>query len=270
MGTTDTGGYVRHRLRVVGSADGPTFSADAIDSVQTTTGGLPRLVNRLCDRVLMSACLDQTRDIDARRVEGAAAELRDELGDPEPPALPPDNPRSVPGDPFLPPPTLSAPAPIDPPVDSGAEPDVPVPSSAEPAKPSDRRAGDRRLPYWGAAATAALVAVSLGWLGLDRPSPRNTARLDTGPARLDMAPPGTPVAPRATQPDPGLSARSATGEVRPPVTPPSQPMDARAALGLTPPSEPPPTEPFSSEPTPAPPAGAPACSDATKALGLCS
>ena len=69
MSTMDTGSYVRHRLRVVGSpTDGPTFSDDAIDQVRVATGGLPRLVNRLCDRVLMSACLDRTRDIDAARV----------------------------------------------------------------------------------------------------------------------------------------------------------------------------------------------------------
>ena len=88
MSTMDTGAYVRHRLRVVGSTtDGPTFSDDAIDQVRVATGGLPRLVNRLCDRVLMSACLDQTRDIDAVRVARAAAELREELGDSDlPPA----------------------------------------------------------------------------------------------------------------------------------------------------------------------------------------
>ena len=86
MNTMDTGGYVRHRLRVVGTANGPTFSADAIDQVQAATGGLPRLINRLCDRVLMSACLDQTRDIDGVRVADAATELREELGGCDTPA----------------------------------------------------------------------------------------------------------------------------------------------------------------------------------------
>ena len=80
MSTMDTGAYVRHRLRVVGTTDGPTFSDDAIDQVRVATGGLPRLVNRLCDRVLMSACLDQNSRHRRVRVAGAAAELREELG----------------------------------------------------------------------------------------------------------------------------------------------------------------------------------------------
>jgi general secretion pathway protein A len=46
-------GYVGHRLMVAGaSADRLHFTADALDLVFGATGGVPRLVNRLCDRTL--------------------------------------------------------------------------------------------------------------------------------------------------------------------------------------------------------------------------
>jgi general secretion pathway protein A len=46
-------GYVAHRLTVAGaSADRLHFTADALDLVFGATGGVPRVVNRLCDRTL--------------------------------------------------------------------------------------------------------------------------------------------------------------------------------------------------------------------------
>jgi hypothetical protein len=276
MSTMDTGAYVRHRLRLVGATNGPTFSPDAIDQVQAATGGLPRLVNRLCDRVLMSACLDQTRDIDGVRVADAAAELREELGDFDIPHRPLDNPQPVPADPILPLATPPESTVVGSGIDSDPAPAGPVPSSREPPKGSDSRAPGRRRPYWVAAAAAGLLAVSLGWLGYDQSNPRNTARLDTAKAAGVVAPapradaagavhPPDASAPsaespvRPPDPDGPLPVESAARDVQEPTAPPSQPVDARAAFGLAP----------STKPTTSPPAVAPACSDAAKALGLC-
>jgi type II secretory pathway predicted ATPase ExeA len=49
----EVGGYVAHRLQVAGgSADGVKFSPDAIEVVYRVSGGVPRLINRICDRAL--------------------------------------------------------------------------------------------------------------------------------------------------------------------------------------------------------------------------
>jgi type II secretory pathway predicted ATPase ExeA len=276
MSRMDTGAYVRHRLRIAGAANGPTFSADAIDQVQTATGGLPRLVNRLCDRVLMSACLDQTQDIDGVRVADAAAELREELGDSDIPHPDLDNPQPVQAGPIVSHPKSPESIRVGSGVDSDPAPAGPVPSLREPPKRPDSRARGRRRPYWVGAAAAGLLAVSLGWLGYDRSSARNTARLDTARAagvvvpaeRAEEAgavhPPDASTLSaesptRPLHPDGHLPVESTSSEVQEPRPPPSRPVDAQAALGLAP----------STEATTSPPAAAPACSDAAKALGLC-
>jgi general secretion pathway protein A len=45
--------YVAHRLEVASGGGSPTFSAEAIDRVYAYSGGVPRVINLLCDRSLM-------------------------------------------------------------------------------------------------------------------------------------------------------------------------------------------------------------------------
>ncbi len=46
-------GYVSHRLHVAGgSADRVRFTSDAIEVIHQLSGGVPRLINRFCDRAL--------------------------------------------------------------------------------------------------------------------------------------------------------------------------------------------------------------------------
>lgn len=53
--TAETGAeYVRHRLRVAG-ADRPIFEPGALALVHAATGGVPRLVNQLCDMAMLYA-----------------------------------------------------------------------------------------------------------------------------------------------------------------------------------------------------------------------
>jgi general secretion pathway protein A len=69
----EIGGYVLHRLAVAGG--GPSsveFDADALTLIYDLTRGLPRLVNRLCDRVLAIGYEESTTLIDAEMIEAAA------------------------------------------------------------------------------------------------------------------------------------------------------------------------------------------------------
>ncbi len=72
----DLSAYVRHRLQVAGCSHREVFSEEALDIVYRYTGGVPRLINTLCDTSLLSAfALDQTQ-IDADLVATAVEELQ--------------------------------------------------------------------------------------------------------------------------------------------------------------------------------------------------
>ena len=58
-----------------GTAAGGTFTPDAIRAVWTLSGGLPRVVNVLCDRALEAACARRSRTIDAALITTAALAL---------------------------------------------------------------------------------------------------------------------------------------------------------------------------------------------------
>ena len=55
LSRTETANYVAHRLRVAGAAGGITFTRRALTLIYQYSGGLPRRVNLLCDRALMTA-----------------------------------------------------------------------------------------------------------------------------------------------------------------------------------------------------------------------
>ncbi len=63
----DTAGYIAHRLTVAG---GPPdlFTGDAVAIVHARSGGVPRLINQLCDYALVYAYADERRCIDAETV----------------------------------------------------------------------------------------------------------------------------------------------------------------------------------------------------------
>jgi type II secretory pathway predicted ATPase ExeA len=55
-------GYVQHRLQHAGGT-GTEFSPDAIDVIYEQTGGVPRLVNKLCDFCLVYAAIEEKKTI---------------------------------------------------------------------------------------------------------------------------------------------------------------------------------------------------------------
>jgi general secretion pathway protein A len=67
--------YVRHRLEVAGGAGKVAFTHDALAAIQHASGGLPRLVNLLCDRALLAGYVRGQREIDAALVGLAADEV---------------------------------------------------------------------------------------------------------------------------------------------------------------------------------------------------
>ena len=92
-------GYVAHRLTVAGgSPDRISFSEDAIAAVYQTSGGVPRLINRVCDRALHHGHLRQAAIIDRDIVEAAVPGMNSASPSRETPRLPATPPAADPID----------------------------------------------------------------------------------------------------------------------------------------------------------------------------
>ena len=82
MDRPETRAYVEHRLHKVGWTKNPTFDPPAFDRIHDATGGIPRRVNLLCNRLLLSVFLSSQTHVDAAAVDAIAREVRAELGEP--------------------------------------------------------------------------------------------------------------------------------------------------------------------------------------------
>lgn len=66
--------YVQHRLTIAGGA-GVTFSPRAVDAIYGLSGGVPRLVNLICERALQEAAALKARRVEPAMIESAASAL---------------------------------------------------------------------------------------------------------------------------------------------------------------------------------------------------
>jgi general secretion pathway protein A len=60
LSSTEMRAYILHRLEVAGSQGREIFAPDSFDVIYRFTGGVPRLVNTLCDTALLSAANAKT------------------------------------------------------------------------------------------------------------------------------------------------------------------------------------------------------------------
>jgi UDP-N-acetylglucosamine 2-epimerase len=89
LGQHETGAYIRHRLAKVGWSGVPSFEPGAFEEIHRWTGGVPRRINLLCNRLMLSRFLSSQVQIDVDAVATTAQDLRAEIGDmsaPPPPA----------------------------------------------------------------------------------------------------------------------------------------------------------------------------------------
>ena len=70
--------YVEHRLHTVGWADNPSISKDVFSLVYTETGGIPRRINMVFDRLFLLGYVEERHEIGADLVEIVMKELRHE------------------------------------------------------------------------------------------------------------------------------------------------------------------------------------------------
>jgi general secretion pathway protein A len=71
----ETYAYVAQRLRIAGSNGQPIFEPEAIAAIHRYAGGIPRVVNLLCEHSLVSAFVDQQRLVSPPVVEAVARDF---------------------------------------------------------------------------------------------------------------------------------------------------------------------------------------------------
>ena len=71
----ETAAYISHRLTVAGGGSVVTFTPRALATVYRFSGGIPRLINLLCDRALLGAFAQRTNRVTRQIVTAGAASL---------------------------------------------------------------------------------------------------------------------------------------------------------------------------------------------------
>ena len=66
--------YIAHRLAVAGG-NAITFSAPAVEAIYSLSGGVPRLVNLLCERALQAAAEAEASRVEPAMIQSAASAL---------------------------------------------------------------------------------------------------------------------------------------------------------------------------------------------------
>ena len=76
LGKEDMEHYIRHRLRVAGAGDREIFEPDTFPLVFRYAGGIPRLVNTLCDTAMIAAFASERRSVGVEEIKSAVTELQ--------------------------------------------------------------------------------------------------------------------------------------------------------------------------------------------------
>jgi general secretion pathway protein A len=72
----DTVQYVRHRLRVAGGGDREIFEPETFPVIYRYSGGIPRLINTLCDTALIAAFAQERHTVSTDVLQSAVNELQ--------------------------------------------------------------------------------------------------------------------------------------------------------------------------------------------------
>ena len=76
LSADETAEYIRHRLAIAGGADRQIFAPDTFAEIHRYSGGVPRLINTLCDTAMMAAYSDDRDHVTAADIASAVGELQ--------------------------------------------------------------------------------------------------------------------------------------------------------------------------------------------------
>jgi putative secretion ATPase (PEP-CTERM system associated) len=78
MNQAETKSYIEHRLATAGWRNDPSFSEDAFTAIYEYTGGIPRKINTLCERVLLMGCLEEIHELGATEINDVIRDIQQE------------------------------------------------------------------------------------------------------------------------------------------------------------------------------------------------
>ncbi len=71
----ETQHYIEHRLKCAGSSGQPSFAAEAFEAIFKASGGIPRRINSVCDRVLLAGFLGGKTHLELTDVDEVVREF---------------------------------------------------------------------------------------------------------------------------------------------------------------------------------------------------
>ena len=97
---SDTRAYIQHRLTKVNWHGNPSFDDEAIDEIHAFSGGIPRRINTLCERLLLLGFVEEKRVLGIKEVREVITEIQSEMpsfGEPDPAIESEEAPFAFPG-----------------------------------------------------------------------------------------------------------------------------------------------------------------------------
>ncbi|MCB2045670.1 MAG: XrtA-associated ATPase, partial [Novosphingobium sp.] len=94
MDASEVGPYVEHRLKQVGWSGNPAFDQRVFTELHEASGGIPRRVNQIANRLMLLGAVEQRTRIDAAMLHAVLAEMESDNAFPE--AAPAPMPRPAP------------------------------------------------------------------------------------------------------------------------------------------------------------------------------
>ena len=83
LGDEETVNYIQHQLQCAGVLPDEVFTYDALTAVYEASGGIPRLINQICEHALLLAYVAESHRVDAELVEKASTALELTVDRPE-------------------------------------------------------------------------------------------------------------------------------------------------------------------------------------------
>ena len=77
----ETRKYIEHRLKLVGWQQDPAITEDAFGKIHEASGGIPRRINTLCDRLFLYGCLEEIHEINENVVGLVVDEQRRQVSE---------------------------------------------------------------------------------------------------------------------------------------------------------------------------------------------
>jgi general secretion pathway protein A len=79
MDSHETRSYIEHRLKTVGWRGDPHFSEEAFAAIYDFTGGIPRKINTLCDRLMLNGYLEEIHAFGKSEVDVVTSDIQQEF-----------------------------------------------------------------------------------------------------------------------------------------------------------------------------------------------